>query len=148
MTTEAIAAIVSTEAAAATASASARPAVAATSAAGVGFSLTDVARFESFMAPGAARSPAASTGVRAAAAPDGAQSQTLRDFIGPLDKINSSTDRFVAASERLALDPNVGPGAMLMTMVGVQRFMLECQLTSSVANRASDGIQELFRQQS
>jgi hypothetical protein len=33
-------------------------------------------------------------------------------------------------------------------MAGVQQFMLECQLTSSVANRTSDGIQELFRQQS
>jgi hypothetical protein len=33
-------------------------------------------------------------------------------------------------------------------MVTTQKFMFECQLTSSVANRTSDGIQELFRQQS
>jgi hypothetical protein len=37
---------------------------------------------------------------------------------------------------------------MIKMMAGCQQFMLECQLTSSVANRTSDGIQELFRQQS
>jgi hypothetical protein len=118
----------------------------ATMPAGAAFSLNDIARFESFMSGGsrgAART--ASTAPVGASAFDSA---ALRDFIGPLDKINSSTERFVAASEHISRDPNVGPGAMLMTMVSVQRFMLECQLTSSVANRASDGIQELFRQQS
>jgi hypothetical protein len=117
--------------------------------AGAAFSLNDVARFESYMAGGSAAAPGiARTSSASPVGAAGLSSTALRDFIGPLDKINSSTERFVAASDRIAQDPNVGPGAMLITMVNAQRFMLECQLTSSVANRASDGIQELFRQQS
>jgi hypothetical protein len=144
MTTEPLAAL-----AVAPAGATAGASALAVAPAGAAFSLNDIARFESFMAGGSAAGAgvARTTSVFPVGAA-GLSSTALRDFIGPLDKINSSTERFVATSDRIAQDPNVGPGAMLMTMVNVQRFMLECQLTSSVANRASDGIQELFRQQS
>jgi hypothetical protein len=36
---------------------------------------------------------------------------------------------------------------MIMLSVRCQEFMFHCQLTSNVANRTSDGLQQLFRQQ-
>jgi hypothetical protein len=110
-----------------------------------GFSMQDVAQFESAMSSAA--------GVPAGTAPAATKpasmldSETLKAFFGPLGRINSAPDRLLAASEKLAANPDVGPGDMLMTMVNVQKFVFEAQITSSVANRTSDGVQELFRQQ-
>jgi hypothetical protein len=39
------------------------------------------------------------------------------------------------------------PGDMMMLTVRCQEFMFHCQLTSNIANRTSDGLQQLFRQQ-
>jgi hypothetical protein len=121
-------------------------------AAGVGFTLNDLARFENAMA--APNGPNAVPAARQLD-PMGAvnnveylNSDAIRAFLNPLERINSATERFMVNSEKLARDPDVTPGEMMLTMVGVQKFVLECQLTSSVANRTSDGIQELFRQQS
>jgi hypothetical protein len=113
-----------------------------------GFSIADVARFEAAMAGGGAASagavaPAAATGPMAML-----NSETLKAFFNPLNRINNAPDRMLAASEKLAANPDAGPGDMLMTMMSVQKFVFECQITSSVANRTSDGVQELFRQQS
>jgi hypothetical protein len=139
MTTEMIAAYVAPEAVNA---AAARPAAA-------GFSLSDVARFEAFMAGGGGTSamgmalPAVAAGPTPIIAND-----ALKAFFDPLNRINTAPDRLMAASEKLAANPDAGPGDMLMTMMNVQKFVFECQITSSVANRTSDGLQELFRQQS
>jgi hypothetical protein len=115
-----------------------------------GFSLNDVARFESLMSNGGAGSTAAIGGVTPAStvAPlSPAGSESLRAFLTPLNRINGAPDRLLAASEKLAANPDAGPGDMVMTMVNVQKFVFECQITSSVANRTSEGVQELFRQQ-
>lgn len=40
------------------------------------------------------------------------------------------------------------PGEMVMLTVRCHEFMFNCQLTSNMANRTSDGLQQLFRQQS
>jgi hypothetical protein len=121
--------------------------------AGAAFSLNDVARFEAAMSPGGAAVPGASN--PAAVAPAHAASATgffnnegVRNFFSPLDRINGSTERIMARSLEMAADPDLRPGEMIKMMANVQQFMLEAQLTSSVANRTSDGIQELFRQQS
>ena len=42
----------------------------------------------------------------------------------------------------------MSPGEMVMLTVRCQEFMFHCQLTSNIANRTSDGLQQLFRQQS
>jgi hypothetical protein len=36
---------------------------------------------------------------------------------------------------------------MVMLSMRCQEFMFHCQLTSNIANRTSDGLQQLFRQQ-
>jgi hypothetical protein len=119
--------------------------------AGVGFSLHDVARFEAAMSPGAVTSVGFGgtvMPVNTNSAMSFVNSEQVRAFFSPLDRITGSTERIMANSERITADPDMGPGEMIKMMAGVQQFMLECQLTSSVANRTSDGIQELFRQQS
>lgn len=42
----------------------------------------------------------------------------------------------------------VSPGEMIGLTVRCHEFMFSCQLTSNIANRTSDGLQQLFRQQS
>lgn len=39
------------------------------------------------------------------------------------------------------------PSEMVLLTVKCHEFMFHCQLTSNVANRTSDGLQQLFRQQ-
>jgi hypothetical protein len=113
-----------------------------------GFSLNDVARFEAAMSGGGTAAVGAVAPTVAAGPISMLNSETLKAFFDPLNRINSAPDRMLAASEKLAANPDAGPGDMLMTMMSVQKFVFECQITSSVANRTSDGVQELFRQQS
>jgi hypothetical protein len=121
--------------------------------AGAGFTLNDVARFEAAMNGGSASGGAMSSahGLTAVSSPGAMSplgSESIKHFFAPLERINGGTDKIMAASEKMSANPDVGPGDMLLTMVTVQKFMFECQLTASVANRTSDGVQELFRQQS
>lgn len=40
------------------------------------------------------------------------------------------------------------PGEIVQLTMKCQEFMFQCQLTSNIANRSADGMQQLFRQQS
>jgi hypothetical protein len=39
------------------------------------------------------------------------------------------------------------PGEIVQLTMKCQEFMFQCQLTSNIANRSADGVQQLFRQQ-
>lgn len=39
------------------------------------------------------------------------------------------------------------PGEVVELTMKCQEFMFQCQLTSNIANRSADGVQQLFRQQ-
>lgn len=39
------------------------------------------------------------------------------------------------------------PGEIVQLTMQCQEFMFQCQLTSNIANRSADGVQQLFRQQ-
>ena len=43
---------------------------------------------------------------------------------------------------------DMSPGEVVNLTMKCHEFMFHCQLSSSIANRTSDGIQQLFRQQS
>jgi hypothetical protein len=113
---------------------------------GVGFSLNDVARFEAMMTGGVA--PTARADAAEVSRPFSIlSSDAMKAFFDPLGRINNVPEKLLAISERAATNPEFTPGDMITSMVTVQKFVFECQLTSSVANRTSDGVQELFRQQ-
>ena len=125
--------------------------------AGANFSMGDVARFEAAMGTNSTAisqrvglvqfdTMVQTTGPTSSSATT--DSSAVKAMFDPLDKINNISENFMFNAETLATKPEISPGDMLMTMVNVQKFMLQCQAASSVANRTSDGIQELFKQQS
>lgn len=101
-------------------------------------SLTDIGRFQAAM-------DTAGTAMRG---PDAIE-PALQGVMDTLQQINvqardlSETARAASISEQ-----EMTPGEMVMLTVRCHEFMFNCQLTSNMANRTSDGLQQLFRQQS
>ena len=119
--------------------------------AGYGVSLNDVAVFEKALAQASAASsrglktgPVTVTAAHSVQAP-GAAMQAL---FKPLEQINTQAAQ-LSAEAHAALDSGraLTPGEMVMLTVKSQEFMFHCQLTANVANRTSDGLSQLFRQQ-
>ncbi len=66
--------------------------------------------------------------------------------LGGLD--NSISIMGVDALKTAAETNTLTPGMMLDMAVKAQEFMFQSQLTATIANKSSDGISQLFRQQS
>jgi hypothetical protein len=64
--------------------------------------------------------------------------QTLQSLNGGAETLGNTT--FGAGAAR--------PGDMLMMTMKAQEFLFHCELTSNVANRTSEGVQQLFSEQS
>ena len=66
-----------------------------------------------------------------------------------LEQVNGEAKN-VAATAKAAESKGteLTPGEVVQLTMRCHEFMFHCQLTSSIANRTSDGIQQLFRQQS
>jgi hypothetical protein len=106
---------------------------------GYGVSLTDIAGFEHALA---------GAGARLETRPIAATSETAKQLMKPFDHINVEATKLSAdASAAQAAGIEMTPGEIVMLTVRSQEFMFHCQLTSNIANRASDGLQQLFRQQ-
>lgn len=109
--------------------------------AGYGVSLTDLASFEQSLATAGGRLEVQ----HQASEP----SEAARTVFKPLEHINGEAveiSHFAKAAA--ASGSELTPGEMIMLTVRCQQFMFHCQLTSNIANRTSDGLQQLFRQQS
>ena len=107
---------------------------------GYGVSLTDLGSFQQSLAQAASRLEA-----RPVQAPGEAAKQLMR----PFEHINGEAARLsLDASAAKASGHDMSPGEMVQLTVRCQEFMFHCQLTSNIANRTSDGLQQLFRQQS
>jgi hypothetical protein len=106
---------------------------------GYGVSLTDFGGFHQALQ---------SVGARLDAAPVNPPSEAAKQLMKPFEHINGE-------ARQLSLDARVAqanghemtPGEMVMLTVRCQEFMFHCQLTSNIANRTSDGLQQLFKQQ-
>jgi hypothetical protein len=108
--------------------------------AGYGVSLTDMSGFDKAMS---------AVGARLEARPVGATSEAAQQLMKPFEHINGEASRLAldaGAAQRAGRE--MSPGDMMMLTVRCQEFMFHCQLTSNIANRTSDGLQQLFRQQS
>jgi hypothetical protein len=107
---------------------------------GYGVSLTDFGNFQQSLAQAGARLEA-----RAVTGPTEAAKQLMK----PFEHINTE-------AQRLSLDARaadtagrqMSPSEMVSLNVRCQEFSFHCQLMSNIANRTSDGLQQLFRQQS
>lgn len=76
-------------------------------------------------------------------------SQGTRAVLGALDGLNGGADKIEALSKVMtANSADLTPAEMVQLTMRSHQFLFTCQLTSNVANRSSDGIQQLFRQQS
>ncbi|WP_052347253.1 hypothetical protein [Novilysobacter defluvii] len=82
--------------------------------------------------------------VQAAGKPEG-----TRAVLQALESLNGGAERIESMSHSLAAgSSDFTPAEMIQLTMRAHQFMFTAQLTSNVANRSSDGIQQLFRQQS
>lgn len=79
------------------------------------------------------------------------------DALGPavkamftqLEKVNGEARGVADYAKTAELSGNsMTPGEVVNLTMKCHEFMFHCQLTSNIANRTSDGIQQLFKQQS
>lgn len=76
-------------------------------------------------------------------------SQGMQAFATFADNLNGGADSIKAMSQKLTSgDVDSSPGKMLELTMECHKFMFKAEVTSNVANRTSDGITQLFRQQS
>jgi len=68
-------------------------------------------------------------------------------LLNPLLELNNKSEK-LGIDALTATNRDVKPSELLMLTMQTHEFMFECQLTSNVANRSSDGVQQLFKQQS
>jgi 23S rRNA-/tRNA-specific pseudouridylate synthase len=108
---------------------------------GYGASLSDIARFENSINTAIEKT----TTVRRIDKP----SETERAVMKPLDFINDEASEIVDyAKTAVASGNELTPSEIVLLTARTHQFMFHCQLTSNIANRTSDGLQQLFRQQS
>ena len=112
--------------------------------AGYGVSLTDLSGFSD------ALSRAQSGGGTGVLEPQAvaAASEGMQALFKPLEHINAeAASLHKSAESAMAAGTEMSPGEMVMLTVRAHEFLFHSQLTANIANRASDGLQQLFRQQ-
>lgn len=71
----------------------------------------------------------------------------IQTLLSPLLSLNErSAD--LATQATPAGDASLKPGELMQLTMRSHEFLFHCELVSNVANRTSDGVQQLFRQQS
>jgi hypothetical protein len=107
---------------------------------GYGASLSDFGAFQQGLS---------NASVRIEARPIGATSETAKMLVTPFEHINTEAARLSAdAKLAQASGSALSPGDMVMLTARCQEFSFHCTLMSNIANRTSDGLQQMFRQQS
>ncbi len=107
-----------------------------------GASLSGALQFSQAMHAAHAASAAKPTGGADAISP------AVKGMMNALESVNGEASQLAAhAKAAEASGLQMSPGEMVMMTVRCQEFMFHCQLTSNIANRTSDGLQQLFRQQ-
>ncbi len=109
---------------------------------GYGASLTDAVQFQN------ALHTAGASGVTGLSGPE-ALAPAMKGIFNQLEFVNGQASNLAAhAKAAEAKGAAITPGEMIGLTVQCHEFMFNCQLTSNIANRTSDGLQQLFRQQS
>jgi len=89
---------------------------------------------------------------RAAASASPNPPETLQDAVAPLvhalESVNSEATRLAAAAQATqAAGASVSPGDLIMLSMRCNEFLFHCELTANIADRGSDGVQQLFREE-
>lgn len=72
-----------------------------------------------------------------------------RALIAAINNLNTGADNINALSQSMSGNiAELTPGQMMEMTMKCHQFLFQAELTSNVANRTSDGISQLFRQQS
>ncbi|MGH8031192.1 MAG: hypothetical protein ACREO8_02220 [Luteimonas sp.] len=97
-----------------------------------------------------ARGAAAPTAAAAVANTTPAQpSQGMRGVMSALDNLNGGAEGINSMSQTMSANSSdMTPSQMMDMTMKCHQFLFKAELTSNVANRTSDGISQLFRQQS
>ncbi len=111
--------------------------------AGPNISMSDVTSFQGSMSAAAGAGGVSGVGGTETLAP------AMKAMFTQLEKVNGeakSVSEYAKAAEASGME--MTPGEVVNLTMKCHEFMFHCQLTSNIANRTSDGIQQLFRQQS
>ena len=76
-------------------------------------------------------------------------SEGMRVLLSTFENLNTGADKISAMSHAITssgADPT--PGQLMQVTMEAHKFLFKAELTSNVANRTSDGVQQLFKQQS
>ncbi|WP_157510965.1 hypothetical protein [Frateuria sp. Soil773] len=107
--------------------------------------LDDVAKFKQSFAD-AAPKPAATEAVTPVSHE---LSPSLKAVLGQFDSLNGQASRLGKLSEAMkANSRDLSPGQIIDMTLKCHELVFQAELTSNVANRSSEGVQQLFRQQS
>ncbi|MBO9664241.1 hypothetical protein [Dokdonella sp.] len=101
----------------------------------------DVARFQEAYANAAPAQVSAPPAIEPISPGFQAVLQNFESLNGRVGNINEITANLEAGAEPT-------PGEMMQMTVKCHEFLFHAEMTSNVANRTSDGVQQLFRQQS
>ena len=71
----------------------------------------------------------------------------IAKVLSPLLSLGEKSSALVADADPV-LSSELRPSELLQITMQSHQFLFHCELVANVANRASDGVQQLFRQQS
>lgn len=92
---------------------------------------------------------AGTTGGPAAVTATAQPSEGMRAVLSTFDNLNNGAERINTLSKILtSRGGEMSPSEMLQATMECHQFLFKAELTSNVANRTSDGVQQLFKQQS
>ena len=106
--------------------------------------------------PSGDTTPAVSPSAAAANAPQGVSSvgasepsEGVRMLMSAMDNLNGGASSIQDLAKTMTQNSGeLTPGQVIEMTMKSHHFLFQCEMTSNVANRTSDGIQQLFRQQS
>jgi hypothetical protein len=127
------------------AAAAAQPSGVATAAAAGAPTVFDLANFHAAYASAVQTSPTAARAPKVS----GAETGGFRSVMAMLQGLNGDAESMgTVALQSESSQARMTPGDMLAMTTKAYEFLFHCEVTSNVANRTSDGVQQLFQQQS
>ena len=107
---------------------------------GYGASLTDIGNFQQSMQQAV---------LRLEARPAAGATEAARQLMKPFEHINGEARRLSLDAKAADTEGRqMSPSEMVSLSMRAHEFSFHCQLMANIANRTSDGLQQLFRQQS